>query len=68
MSTRRPRADDLGTLFVAITGETTLTERQDATARTGHELRSADVETLADFAAAVGETGLDDALASPEVE
>ncbi|AFK18189.1 hypothetical protein E6P09_05335 [Haloferax mediterranei ATCC 33500] len=58
---------DLGDLFVSLTGQTTLTEHRDATSSVV-ELRPEDTELMADVASTVRETGMEDTLAHPEVD
>ncbi|KTG29754.1 hypothetical protein [Haloferax profundi] len=68
MSARRPPARDFGELFVELTGQTTLTEPQDTIASVVTELRTEDIEMMEDIASTVLETGMEDALESPEVD
>ncbi|KAB1192457.1 hypothetical protein GJR96_02990 [Haloferax sp. MBLA0076] len=68
MSVQRPSGRDFGELFVELTGQTTLTELQDAVASVVTELRTEDIEMMEDIASTVLETGMEDALESPEVD
>ncbi|WP_416838615.1 hypothetical protein [Haloferax sp. DFSO52] len=68
MSTHRPPARDFGKLFVELTGQTTLTHPQDMVASRAAELRDEDIEVAKDVASTVLETGMEDALESPEVD
>ncbi|WP_411965358.1 hypothetical protein [Haloferax sp. YSMS24] len=67
MSARRTTTRDFGALFVELTGQTTLTERRDAIAGAVTELRAEDIELWEDVTSAVRETGMEDALETPEV-
>ncbi|ELZ87613.1 hypothetical protein C453_04644 [Haloferax elongans ATCC BAA-1513] len=64
----RNSTDSLGDLFVSVTGQSTLTEEQETDTRSGYELGTADIELMRDISITVRETGLEDALASPEVD
>ncbi|KAB1197272.1 MULTISPECIES: hypothetical protein [Haloferax] len=68
MSAQRPLTRDFGKLFVELTGQTTLTEPQDIVASTVTELRAEDIEIAEDVAITLKETGMEDALESPEVD
>ncbi|WP_396610692.1 hypothetical protein ACH9L7_10695 [Haloferax sp. S1W] len=60
--------DSMGDVFVSITGETTLTEHQHTERNSDCEIRADDVEMMLDISSTVRETGLEDALATPEVD
>lgn len=66
MSTQRPTTREYGSLFVELTGLTTLTEPQDAVGSTVTELDAEHVEMWNDVASTVRETGMEDALETPE--
>ncbi|KAB1186712.1 MULTISPECIES: hypothetical protein [Haloferax] len=68
MSVQRSPTRNFGELFVELTGQTTLTEPQDAIASVVTELRAEDVELMEEIATTVRETGMEDALESPEVD